>query len=205
MMFLVIAVIAIGVIAYSLVRVYKLTNHIEPSGTMPEDEQSAVIRYREGITTLIRLKSKEKPSCQKPSSAKCVIIAFIQTAQKIVRISDSDPDPEIYNDEDLIIEASLFLRRGGRIQYLHGDKRTKLQDLLENLEKEGLLQAQSRKLTKDYNGAFTTVDENGFRLSHKKGGIFCANDHGKTIQLNKVFEAEWVKAKELCSGNILEI
>jgi len=175
---------------------------LSPDATQPApDPEADAATYREGISTLMRLQSNRCTTCKMPRNRATVTELFFLNAKHIVRIYEPQPNPETYDNEDLLIEANIFVRKGGRIQFLHGPQITKLGELLQRLSAEGFIQAQQKTLKPAQTTpeesrmgfSFTLMDETAARTTSGDSSVFCAqSDLGKSLATS--FQTIWTKS-----------
>lgn len=132
--------------------------------TAAEAMAKELLLYREGVETLMRLKSTSWISNAEPTHAAILLETFFRHAQSHVRIFCEQLSSKVFNSPSLVDAAKWALNRGAKISVLYQKEQPEESDLLTELQKSHSLVMRVCTDGQDNPDNFAVMDEQAYRL-----------------------------------------
>jgi len=144
---------------------------MEPKPAIGDDVKSVardLVFYREGVETLMRLKSQSPISNGEPAHAAILFEVFFKNAENHVRIFCQRLSQRVFGSASLVDAAKWALERGKKISVIYQDENPEDGKLLDELRKSESVLVRAPAEARNWAINFATMDEQAYRLERDR-------------------------------------
>jgi hypothetical protein len=127
-----------------------------------------LVFYREGVETLMRLKSASPISNGEPAHAAILFEIFFKNAENHVRIFCQRLSQRVFGSASLIEAAKWALDRGTKISVIYQKEMPEHGQLLEELRKSGSVVVRAPEEARGWELNFATMDDQAYRIERDR-------------------------------------